>query len=155
MKNFKLSHLFAAAVLVACLSFTGCKPAEDATAQVVVANYVYQQTNYKTLISGIWKSQYNDGYTINTSSVVYDDGGYGVGWTRTIAEISDKYIYLVDTNNKYYAVSYKDRDAVSCKFANAYKAGGKTSADSLLEAKTEFTIENGYFGLYGTYSKQY
>ena len=28
-----------AAVLVACLSFTGCKPAEDATAQVVVANF--------------------------------------------------------------------------------------------------------------------
>lgn len=154
MKNFKLSHLFAAAVLVACLSFTGCKPAEDATAQVVVANYVYQQTYYKTLISGTWKSQYNDGYTINTSSVVYDDGGYGFGWKRTIAEISDKYIYLVE-NNKYYAVSYKDWDAVSCKFANAYKAGGKTSADSLLEAKTEFTIENGYFGLYGTYSKQY
>lgn len=154
MKNFKLSHLFAAAVLVACLSFTGCKPAEDATAQVVVANYVYQQTYYKTLISGTWKSQYNDGYTINTSSVVYDDGGYGFGWTRTIAEISDKYIYLVE-NNKYYAVSYKDCDAVSCKFANAYKAGGKTSADSLLEAKTEFTIENGYFDLYGTYSKQY
>ena len=154
MKNFKLSHLFPAAVLVACLSFTGCKPAEDATAQVVVANYVYQQTNYKTLISGIWKSQYNDGYTINTSSVVYDDGGYSFGWTRTIAEISDKYIYLVE-NNKYYAVSYKDWNAVSCKFANAYKAGGKTSVDSLLEAKTEFTIENGYFGLYGTYSKQY
>ncbi len=154
MKNFKLSHLFPAAVLVACLSFTGCKPAEDATAQVVVANYVYQQTYYKTLISGTWKSQYNDGYTINTSSVVYDDGGYGFGWTRTIAEISDKYIYLVE-NNKYYAVSYKDWDAVSCKFANAYKAGGKTSADSLLEAKTEFTIENGYFDLYGTYSKQY
>lgn len=154
MKNFKLSHLFAAAVLVACLSFTGCKPAEDATAQVVVANYVYQQTYYKTLISGTWKSQYNDGYTINTSSVVYDDGGYSFGWTRTIAEISDKYIYLVE-NNKYYAVSYKDWDAVSCKFANAYKAGGKTSADSLLEAKTEFTIENGYFDLYGTYSKQY
>ena len=154
MKNFKLSHLFAAAVLVACLSFTGCKPAEDATAQVVVANYVYQQTYYKTLISGTWKSQYNDIYTINTNSVVYDDGGYGFGWTRTIAEISDKYIYLVE-NNKYYAVSYKDWDAVSCKFANAYKAGGKTSADSLLEAKTEFTIENGYFDLYGTYSKQY
>ena len=154
MKNFKLSHLFPAAVLVACLSFTGCKPAEDATAQVVVANYVYQQTDYKTLISGTWKSQYNDGYTINTSSVVYDDGGYGFGWTRTIAEISDKYIYLVE-NNKYYAVSYKDWNAVSCKFANAYKAGGKTSVDSLLECKTEFTIENGYFGLYGTYSKQY
>ena len=154
MRNFKLSHLFAAAVLVACLSFTGCKPAEDATAQVVVANYVYQQTYYKTLISGTWKSQYNDGYTINTSSVVYNDGGYGFGWTRTIAEISDKYIYLVE-NNKYYAVSYKDWDAVSCKFANAYKAGGKTSADSLLEAKTEFTIENGYFDLYGTYPKQY
>lgn len=154
MKNFKLSHLFAAAVLVACLSFTGCKPAEDATAQVVVANYVYQQTYYKTLISGTWKSQYNDVYKINTSSVVYDDGGYSFCWTRTIAEISDKYIYLVE-NNKYYAVSYKDWDAVSCKFANAYKAGGKTSADSLLEAKTEFTIENGYFDLYGTYSKQY
>ncbi len=155
MKNFKLSRLLAAAALVACLSFTGCKPAEDATTQVVVANYVYQQTYYKTLISGNWRSQYNDGYRIDTSSVVYDDGGYGYGWTRTIAEISDKYIYLVDSNNRYYAVSYKDWNAVSCKFADAYKAGGKSFANSLLEAKLEFTIENGYFGRYGTYSKQY
>ena len=155
MKNFKLSHLLAAAALVACLSFTACKPAEDTTAQVAIQNYIFQQTYYKTLISGNWRSQYNDGYRIDTSSVVYDDGGYGYGWTRTIAEISDKYIYLVDSNNRYYAVAYKDWNAVSCKFSNAYKSGGKSYADSLLEAKTEFTIENGYYANYGTYSKQY
>ena len=155
MKNFKLSRLFAAAVLVACLAFTGCKPVEDTTAQVAVQSYIFQQTYYKTLISGNWRSQQNDGYRIDTSSVVYDDGGYGFGWTRTIAEISDKYIYLVDSNNRYYAVSYKDWNAVSCKFADAYKNGGKSFANSLIEAKTEFTVENGYFALYGTYQKQY
>jgi len=155
MKNFKLSRFLFVAALVAGISFTSCKPAEDATAQAAVQNYIFQQTFYKTLISGNWRSQQNDGYTIDTSSVVYDDGGYGFGWTRTIAEISDKYIYLVDLNNRYYAVSYMDWNAVSCRFANAYKDGGKTYASSLLEAKIEFTIENGYFGLYGTYAKQY
>lgn len=154
MKNFKFSRLLAAAALVACLSFTACKPAEDVTAQVAVQNYIFQQTYYKTLISGNWRSQY-DGYRIDTSSVVYDDGGYGYGWTRTIVEVSDKYIYLIDSDNRYYAVSYKNNNVVSCQFSNAYKEGGRSYANSLLEAKLEFTIENGYYARYGTYQKQY
>ncbi len=160
MKHFKFSHCFAAIALAACLAFTGCKPAEDTTAQQVLLNqllvttYQQAQNTYATLLSGTWRSQYNDGYTISATELVYDDGGYGYGWTRTIVEFSDKYIYTKDTNGKFYAVSYENLSGSSCKFANAYKSGGKTSADSLLEAKLVFTKENGYYGMYGTYARQ-
>ena len=149
MKHFKFSHLLAAAALVACLSFTSCKPADDAT-QVIQQQY----SAYAQLFQGTWKSQYNDGYTFTGASMVYDDGGYGYGWTRTIVEYSDKYIYTVDANGKYYATGYKNYTGTACKFANAYKAGGKTSADSLADAKAEFTVENGYYAMYGDYSKK-
>ena len=150
MKNFKLSRLFAAAALVACLSFTSCKPAEDVAQTIITTT----QNTYAALLSGEWKSQYNDGYTIGGGLIFYDDGGYGYGWKRAIAEISGDYIYTFDSTGKYYAVAYKGYTGASCKFSNAYKSDGKTYANSLLEAKIEFTKENGYFGMYGTYIKQ-
>ena len=99
MKNFKLSRLFAAAVLVACLAFTGCKPVEDAT-QAIIKTQVLTQNTYATLLSGNWRSQYNDGYTIGGGLMIYDDGGYGFGWTATnhgghvgwITSTPDKYV---------------------------------------------------------------
>ena len=153
MKNFKLSRLFAAAVLVACLAFTGCKPVEDAT-QAIIKTQVLTQNTYATLLSGNWRSQYNDGYTIGGGLMIYDDGGYGFGWTRFIVEYADNYIYTVDADGKYYAVHYNEYSGITCKFANAYKSGGLTFANSLLQAKIEFTEANGYFGVHGTYVKQ-
>ena len=153
MKNFKLSRLFAAAVLVACLAFTGCKPVEDAT-QAIIKTQVLTHNTYATLLSGNWRSQYNDGYTIGGGVMIYDDGGYGFGWTRFIVEYADNYIYTVDADGKYYAVHYNEYSGITCKFANAYKSGGLTFANSLLQAKIEFTEANGYFGVHGTYVKQ-
>lgn len=149
MKNFKLSRLFAAAALVACLAFTSCKPAEDLAQTIITTT----QNTYQSLLSGKWRSQYNDGYTIGGGLMIYDDGGYGFGWTRAIAEITSDYIYTYDATGKYYAVAYKGYTGVSCKFSNAYKTGGKTFANSLLEAKIEFTKDNGYYGYYGDYIK--
>ena len=152
MKHFKLSRLFAAAALVACLAFTSCKPVEDA-AQAVIRTQILTQNTYATILSGNWRSIYNDGYTIGGGFIIYDDGGYGYGWTRAIVEYADGYIYTVDSEGKYYAVHYEDYNGLSCKFANAYKSGGQTSASSLIAAKIEFTKENGYFGMHGTYVK--
>ena len=52
------------------------------------------------------------------------------------------------------AISYKDLTDTSCSMSTAYKQDGKASTPTLEEAKTEFTVENGYFGYYGEYIKQ-
>ena len=46
---------------------------------------------------------------------------------------------------KWYAVSYKNLTSNSVSLSGAYKADGKTSTQTLDEAKKEFTVENGYF----------
>ena len=44
-------------------------------------------------IFGEWKSPYGDGYSISETTVVYDDGGYGYGYTGKIEEITNDYIF--------------------------------------------------------------
>ena len=53
---------------------------------------------------------------------------------------------------KWYAISYKDLTANSINISGA--AGTKTSCDTLEEAKTEFTVDNGYFSYYSSCAKQ-
>ena len=110
--------------------------------------------DFLSSILGTWISQFNDGYTVTTNKVIYDDGGYGFGWEADLVEVTAEYIYAKKSAEEYIAISYKDLNAEACSFSNAYKAGGKTSTKTLEEAKTEFTIENGYYGYYGEYVKQ-
>lgn len=138
MKNFKISHLFAATLFVVVLFMFGCK----------------QNVEQKYTVYGTWASSGGDSYVITATSVVYDDGGYGFEFTRNVAEITDSYIYLTDGSGNYYATAYKELTDSACKFSNAYKQTGVTSKPSLSEAKTEFTIANGYFEYFGNYSKQ-
>ena len=49
---------------------------------------------------------------------------------------------------KWYAVSYKNLTKNSVSLSGAYKSDGKTSTETLEEAKEEFTVENGYFSYY-------
>ena len=105
-------------------------------------------------IYGTWKSK-GDGYTITETTVVYDDGGWGYGYTGAIEEITNDYIfYSLENKTKFNAICYKNLTETSCELSGAYKeeaAGGKTYCDSLEEVKTEFTIDNGYFGYFGEY----
>ena len=55
---------------------------------------------------------------------------------------------------KWYAVAFKNFDGESIDLSGAYKYDGVTSCDSLDEAMTEFTIDNGYFSYYSSVSKQ-
>lgn len=54
---------------------------------------------------------------------------------------------------KYYAVSFKDLTYTSISISGAYKEKGKIATDSLVEAITEFTINNGYYGTYSSCKK--
>lgn len=142
MNNSKFSRvslaLLSACLLFACSLFVSCQ--KEPTVKDV------------TLV-GKWTSARGDGYVITDTKVTYDDGGYGFGWEADIAEISDDYIYVKYSSGKYYCVEYKDLTETSCSFSNAYKAGGKTDCETLDEAKSEFTIENGYFAFYSECSK--
>ena len=55
---------------------------------------------------------------------------------------------------KWYALSFKDLTSSSVKLSAATKAGGQTSTTTFDAAKNEFTIENGYFNIYSSCSKQ-
>ena len=109
-------------------------------------------------IFGEWKSPYGDGYSISETVVVYDDGGYGFGYTGKIEEITNNYIfYSLEEEKKFYSICYKNLTEISCEFSGAYKeeaAGGKTYCDSLENAKKEFTVENGYYGYFGEYVRK-
>lgn len=52
---------------------------------------------------------------------------------------------------KWYAISFKELTNSSIKLSGAY--GKKTSTETLEEAVTEFTIENGYFASYSDCTK--
>ena len=113
-----------------------------------------QENTFINALLGTWMSQYKDGYTITKTTVTYDDGGYGYGWKAELADVTDSYIYVKKAADAFVAISYKDLTSASCSMATAYKEGGKASTKTLEEAKTEFTVENGYFGYYGEYIKQ-
>lgn len=53
---------------------------------------------------------------------------------------------------KYYAVSFKDLTDTSISISGAYK-DGKMAADTLVEAISEFTINNGYYSFYSSCKK--
>ena len=53
----------------------------------------------------------------------------------------------------WYTISYKDLEENSIQLSGAYKYEGKTSTETLEEAITEFTIDNGYFGIYSDCTK--
>ena len=54
---------------------------------------------------------------------------------------------------KWYAVSYKNLTKNSVSLSGAYKSDGKTSTETLEEAKEEFTVANGYFDYYSECTK--
>lgn len=125
---------------------------------------------------GTWLSPYGDGYIITENSVTYDDGEFyesewgpgGIfGWTGKIIETtgsSSGYIYIqyesleegLDSEllGKYLTIHYKNLSETSVQLANPYKADGISFAETLEQAKTEFTVENGYFGYHGEYVKK-
>ena len=109
-------------------------------------------------IYGEWQSPSGDGYSISETTVVYDDGGWGLGYTGAIEEITNDYIfYSLENKTKFNAICYKNLTENSCELSGAYKeeaAGGKKYCNSLEDAKKEFTVENGYYTYFGEYVRK-
>ena len=85
-----------------------------------------------------------------------DDSGYiYIQYTRAADE---NWYYTTDKTKapdvgKWYAISFKELTNSSIQISGASKNDGKTSTETLEEAVTEFTIENGYFASYSDCTK--
>ena len=161
MKNSKFfkAKLILALAFVASLFFTGC-----------------QQNADTGTINGTWVASEYETYIVNTeektfSNLYYDGKNLEISYTDDSCTVGYLYFiyikaYMVSESGdwsysesapdvgKWYAVSFKDLTSNSVKISGAYKTNGKTSTETLEEAKTEFTVENGYFAWYSECVKQ-
>ena len=86
-------------------------------------------------------------YKMKVKSIIWSSDASGIIYGRYTENT-----YYSSVVGKYYAVSFKDLTDTSISICGAYK-DGKMSADSLVEAITEFTINNGYYSLYSSCKK--
>lgn len=86
-------------------------------------------------------------YKMKVKSIIWSSDASGIIYGRYTENT-----YSPSVVGKYYAVSFKDLTDTSISISGAYK-DGKMSADTLVEAITEFTINNGYYSLYSSCKK--
>ena len=86
-------------------------------------------------------------YKMKVKSIIWSSDASGIIYGRYTENT-----YNPSVVGKYYAVSFKDLTDTSISISGAFK-GGKMAADSLVEAITEFTINNGYYSLYSSCKK--
>ena len=86
-------------------------------------------------------------YKMKVKSIIWSSDASGIIYGRYTENT-----YSPSVVGKYYAVSFKDLTDTSISISGAYK-DGKMSADTLIEAITEFTINNGYYSFYSSCKK--
>ena len=160
-----------ALLIVVSLSFSlaSCKTADDDNP---LPQGVEELSADSPLI-GKWKDSYGSIYEISQTEFSNYGENYNsyAGKNLVISKSTDNsgYIYIQYTRaaekngnyttdktkapdvGKWYAISFKELTNSSIKLSGAY--GEKTSTETLEEAITEFTIENGYFASYSDCTK--
>lgn len=87
-------------------------------------------------------------YKMKVKSIIWSSDASGIIYGRYTENTYDSSVV-----GKYYAVSFKDLTYSSVSISGAYKKDGKIATDSLVEAITEFTINNGYYSFYSSCKK--
>lgn len=118
--------------------------------------------NDNSRLLGTWENPKYSGETYIYDGITFTSSGSYKMKVKSIIWSSDAsgIIYGKYTENtyspsvvgKYYAVSFKDLTDTSISICGAYK-DGKMSADTLVEAINEFTINNGYYSFYSSCKK--
>ena len=170
MKSTRLSLLRAKAVLFALVSvlafsFSACNVTTEPEVE-----HVYKQIDADDLLVGTWTDGTKYGTYIITNTTFENAGSYkGNNLVVQKLDSTSGYIYIKYTVamnadysysetapdvGKWYAISYKDLGAEKISISGAYKEGGATSCETLDEAVTEFTVDNGYFAYYSPLTRQ-
>ena len=122
---------------------------------------------------GYWKSSWGDGFEITNATPKiysqYDDATKTVSFAGEILNNfsfnksgDNGFLTIKITNagswtktvNQYFIISWKNLAVNICKGSTPFKTGGKSTCATQSEAETEFTEANGYYGMYGEYTKQ-
>ena len=162
-----------ALLVVVSLSFSlaSCKTADDDNP----LPQGIEELSADSPLIGKWQDSYGSIYEISQTKFSNYGESYEsyAGNNLVISKTSENsgYIYIqytraADENWNYttdkekapdignwYAISYKELKENSIQLSGACKSEGKTSTESLEEAITEFTIDNGYFGTYSDCTK--
>ena len=170
MKSTRLSILRAKAVLFALVSvlafsFSACNVTTEPEVE-----HVYKQIDADDPLVGTWTDGTKYGTYIITNKTFENAGSYkGNNLVVQKLDSTSGYIYIKYTVSmnadysysetapdvgKWYAISYKDLGAEKISISGAYKEDGATSCETLDEAVTEFTVDNGYFGFYTSHTRQ-
>ena len=104
--------------------------------QTYTETYIYDGINFDA-----------GSYKMKVKSIIWSSDASGIIYGRYTENT-----YYSSVVGKYYAVSFKDLTDTSISICGAFK-DGKMSADTLVEAITEFTINNGYYGTYSSCKK--
>lgn len=169
MKSTRLSLLRAKAVLFALVSvlafsFSACNVTTEPEVE-----HVYKPDDP---LVGTWT--WTDGTKSETyiiTNTTFENAGSYRGNNLVVQKLDSTsgYIYIKYTVSmnadysysetapdvgKWYAISYKDLGAEKISISGAYKKGGATSCETLDEAVTEFTVDNGYFAHYSPLTRQ-
>lgn len=105
--------------------------------QTYTETYIYDGINFDA-----------GSYKMKVKSIIWSSDASGIIYGRYTENT-----YNPSVVGKYYAVSFKDLTDTSISISGAYKKDGKIATDSLVEAITEFTINNGYYGTYSSCKK--
>ena len=158
MKNFKISHLFAAVAFVAVLACTGCAQEEEAASFAIEGTWV-STTGEKFVIEGSDYDNYSHWYVDNNGQWQEDDTKWYLSFSTNNIEIDEidetsGYVYGQFDDKKHlgygaelgdwYAFYYFDLKEDRVKISQA--AGPKFACKTLEEAKKTFTVKNGYMG---------
>ena len=168
MKSTRFSFGSAAAFLGALLivvslsfSLASCKTDNDDDDPILLVGKWQDSSNFIYEISKNEFSNYGEGFdsyagnnlVISITSNDFSSGYIYIQYTRAADE---NWNYTTDKTKapdvgKWYSISFKELTNSSIKLSGAY--GEKTSTETLEEAITEFTIENGYFASYSDCTK--
>ena len=161
MFHNKFSRFLAVFITVVSLCAFGCKtqPEED-----FISDLYGKWTSSFGEVFEISKDSfknYGEGWSAyegNSLEIIpNDDGKSGTIFLKyTVSKNPDpdkSYSNTAPDVGKWYAVSYKNLTKNSVSLSGAYKSDGKTSTETLEEAKEEFTVENGYFASYSECTK--
>lgn len=161
MKNTKFSFNRAWLVLTALLMsalvavfFTSCKSDDDDAS--IYGTWVNKTDTY-TETYKITETMFSNGYYEgNNLTVIESSDSSGYIYIKYTKSMNDDWSYSENAPDvgKWYAISYKNLTDDTVSISGAYKSGGATSTETLDEAVSEFTIENGYFGIYSDCTRQ-
>ena len=161
MFHNKFSRFLAVFITVVSLCAFGCKTQpEEVFYSDIFGKWTDDSGSIYEITEDSFKN-YGEGWSAyegNSLEIIpNDDGKSGTIFLKyTVSKNPDpdkSYSNTAPDVGKWYAVSYKNLTKNSVSLSGAYKSDGKTSTETLEEAKEEFTVENGYFASYSECTK--